>query len=128
MEGILGESQTFIGVLTTVVVLCVVTESGNFIFKIFESIIESTEVEIHAIQDKVRETISSLLKFWENSDLKELIQKADSFKQISANKKSEIMTQQMMFELKTSQYSLSFSDKYFLPIYNQIKLIKHSKE
>lgn len=128
MEGILGESQTFIGVLTTVVVLCVVTESGNFVFKIFESIIESTEEEIHSIQDKVSETITKLLKFWENSDLKELIQKADSFKQISKEKKSEIITQQMMFELKTSQYSLSFSEKYFLPIYAQIDLIKYSKE
>ncbi|MBD5215481.1 MAG: hypothetical protein HDS78_03030 [Bacteroidales bacterium] len=128
MIGILGESQTFVGVLTTVVVLCVVTESGNFVFKIFESIIESTIVEIHAIQNKVRNTITDLLKFWENSDLKELIQKADSFRQISDNKKSEIMTQQMLFELKTSQYSLSFSDKYFLPIFKQIELIKCSKE
>ena len=126
--GILGESQTFIGVLTTIVVLCVVTESGNFVFKIFESIIESTIGEILAIQNKVRNTITKLLKFWENSDLKELIQKADSFSQISDRKKSEIMTQQMMFELKISQYSLSFSDKYFLPIFKQIELIKYSKE
>lgn len=61
MEGeLLGGSQTFIGVLATIVVLCVVAESGNFIYKIFGEIIAGTKKEIENLKTHLSEVTFNL--------------------------------------------------------------------
>lgn len=49
---LLNNSQTFIGTLTTIVVLCVISE-GNFIHKILESLRKATDTNIQSLKTKL---------------------------------------------------------------------------
>ena len=128
MNGILGSSQTFVGVLTTLVVLCVVAGQGNFITSILEEIIKSTVDEIESLKSQVHAQVIAITAKWKKVNPEKLIELVNSCKGISDKKKSEIFDQQLEFELKLSGYTLSFSENHFLPVLLKIKEIKNSRE
>lgn len=57
---LLGNSQTFIGVIATVVILCVVTGAGNFLHTILKSILEPSKQKIENFRSELNRLSLSL--------------------------------------------------------------------
>lgn len=52
-SSLLGESQTFFGVLTTIIILCIVTGEGNFILNILNSINKNTQNKLEILSKQL---------------------------------------------------------------------------
>lgn len=127
---LLGGSQTFIGVLATIVMVCVIAdESGNFIYRISKEIIEGTEKEVECIKIHLSNIAIDLI----NSDeYRHFLEKVKPFEEESSNKSSSIsswiLNQKMKFDIGIDNYMNKYSPAYFLPINTRIEEIKCSRE
>ena len=117
----LGYSQTFIGVLTSLVVLCIL-DSGNFIHGI-----------LGKIGDRIDEEIKSLDK---SLDLKSKIEGQSNYKlfqlfiRTSENKKLKMSALELDMTLNASfnKYKSYFTPQFIKPASSLVDKIKNSKE
>lgn len=117
----LGYSQTFIGVLTSLVVLCIL-DSGNFIHGILER-----------IGDRISSEINSLDK---NLDLKSNIEKKANYKLlqyfIKNPENEELMMKALELDMQLNatfnRFKSHFTPKFIKPANTLVREIKESKE
>lgn len=123
---LLDKSQTFIGVLATIVVLCIIGDS-SFICNIFSGIINSTEEKINDLKEHLISISSEIRQSAEFAKFKsEVDNLVDKYNLSQASIKA--LNSKIEYELRINAYTNKYSSLYFLPIYKKIDEIKDSQE
>lgn len=127
-SGLLSESQTFIGVLATVVILCVVANDGNFIHIIFEKIIEFTLIEVDKLQTELAKRASRLKESRDFTQFSNFISAIENDTHVSQTVKTQFMVLKMSILTDIDTYTNRYSKDFFVPATRRIDAIKASHE
>ena len=125
---LLGNSQTFIGVLATIVVLCVVTSSGNFLYDILKGIAKPVTYKIKKFKKELK-THSASLK--ENEVHKEFLEVLEIIKnnKTYTNDLQHIANQYgVLYDININEFTNRFNGTFLVPLETNIERIKQSKE
>lgn len=128
----LGSSQTFIGILATIVLLCIISDSnagsGNFLYAILSMIIARTRdvVESHktAIEQPDKDHDLKILE----TDFDNYIEKIRHTANGSEEAEAFIEKSTISFKSMRNSYAGYLSGQYFSPIFSKIQEIEDSKE
>lgn len=125
---LLGDSQTFIGVLATIVLLCVVTESSNFLFVILEGYAKPTRKNIKNLKKQIDRLISNLKESAENNTLFALVDKIRKNTQSSKYLKDKALEYKTYIRFSLDDIYSELDSSYMDPFRRRCNAIKHSKE
>lgn len=128
MEDLLDKSQTFIGVLATIVILCVVANSGNFIYEIFAGVIKQTKEEI---QDYLKHIAAISKEFIQTKEYKQVLSEIEYCESLDADASTTMSNKILAYKIELSARTERYLNKYssiFLRINARIDEIKDSKE
>lgn len=124
---LLGNSQTFIGVLATIVILCVVTGSGNFLFSILIGIADIALKKIKQFKDNL-EGYSDTLK--NGPCYKEFLKRLEQIKKSACSEDLTHKANQysVLCDISISEFTNKFNSTFLVPFERRIIDIKESKE
>ena len=125
---LLGDSQTFIGVLATIVLLCVVTESSNFLFVILEGYAKPTRKNIKALKKKIDRRLSNLKESIENNTLFTIVNEIDKDKHSSSFLKEKAIEYQTYISFSLDGIYSELDSSYINPFWRRCQDVKYSKE
>lgn len=125
---LLDNSQTFIGVLATVVILCVVTGSGNFLHTILKSIVEPSKQKIDNFQSELNRLPQSLRERPIYTRLSKL-QSEISNSEIYTDRLKNVANQhRVMCDVSIDVLTNKFNGTILVPFDNLVSGIHNSKE
>lgn len=123
MTGILGESQTFVGVLATVVVLFILANESNFIYHVLKGLIEGCQKKVEEMQANLELQMKGAFQAIKYKDFEEEQIMAAAEDVLSANwdKFMKISAKAVDIQTRYSKGTLS-------PILKRLDEIKDAKE
>lgn len=125
---LLGNSQTFIGVLATIVILCVVTGSGNFIYTILEGFARPTRRNIGKLKDKLGNQVSFLRNAKPHKDFLDFVESINGNSSLSSSIKDISNQYKILYTISIDEFTGRYSSTYLVPLENRSKDIRRSRE
>ena len=125
---LLDKSQTFVGVLATIVILCVVANSGNFIIEIFKGVVKDTRKEIKKCLKHVDDISKELVK---SEEYQQLIDGIEYCETLSIDASSEMSNKILLYKIELSVRTECYLNKYgsiFKRLYTRITELKDTRE
>lgn len=125
---LLGNSQTFIGVLATIVVLCVVTGSSNFLYNILESYAKPTRENIKNFKGELEKQTSLLIKADSHKKFLNFI-KSINDNPIHSSSLNDIANQyKVLHKISLNEFTGRYNGTYLVPFENRSNDICNSRE
>lgn len=126
----LSTSQTFIGVLTTIVLLCIISgpDTGNFLYAMVSNIIGWTKEKVYALQSDMVSTGRNIHLPRLQEEFTNLRVKFYGSNDNTNNINSYIEQQTFLFLQKLNTYSGRFSKNYSAPAIDKLQEIEESNE
>lgn len=133
MQGVnlLGNSQTLIGVLATIVILCVVTGSGNFLHTILKGVSDPAREKIHRFRDELKSLANSLRGGNSHTKLQNLFSEITNNRQYSSCLKNTSDGYKVMYDISVNEWTNRFNTELVRldsELDNHIKSVQDSKE
>lgn len=125
---LLGNSQTFIGVLTTIVVLCVVTSSGNFLYDILTGIADPAIDKINKFSEELKTHSTSLKENEIHKKFLVLLNKIKDNKTYTNDLQHIANQYRVLYDININEFTNRFNGTFLVPLETRIKRIKQSKE
>lgn len=124
---LLENSQTFIGVLATIVILCVVTGSGNFLHTILKGIADPTRNKIQNFKNELNLRANSLREGQLYKKFQNLLSEISNTATYSSHLKNSANEYRVLYEVSVNELTNKFNSE-LAKLYNTIDGVQDSKE
>lgn len=113
---LLGNSQTFIGVLATIVILCVVTgaQSSNFLYNILEGYAKPTRENIKRLKEELTTRVTSLKEAIPHINFIAFINKINSDRELSDSIKDISNQYRVLYTIYISEFNSRYNNTYLV--------------